>query len=132
MKSRLSAAAAVALSVLVAACDEPAGPGGRPTAAVVMKSADAFAVEGRTTNRRGLAARLKAAGAGADTQIRVSVPETATNADLSVLARELAGAGFRRFAFTRPLEVSASAQDAANAAQQAGQPAPPPPRTPAR
>jgi len=83
---------------------------GERTVTITMSSADRFVVAGRRVDRKGLQKALKSAGAGAGTPVVISIPANATQAEIAALAKELARAGFRRIAFTRPRKIAINAK----------------------
>ncbi len=73
-----------------------------PSAMVHLREDGRFAVGDRTVPLQELAAQLKKNGVKSSVQITVEIPEDTSAAALSLIGRQLASNGYRRFIFNKP------------------------------
>lgn len=76
---------------------------------LTMTSVGTVLIDGKTVARSELPRLLKASGAEAGTPIVVAIPAKTPMTAVTALASQLASAGYRRVAFTRPRHVEAKA-----------------------
>lgn len=102
---------AVAAVSLTPGCRLSGQAGRRASVEVVLVDSRTVTVADRTVPLRGASKAVRAAGAGPDTDIRVSIGPQTDPRVMSAVASELAGAGFRRVMFLRPPKASATSEE---------------------
>ncbi|MFO7871397.1 MAG: hypothetical protein R6V03_08200 [Kiritimatiellia bacterium] len=100
------------LAFTLAGCAAISGSGSTKSISVTVSERGVIHVGGNTVAMSSLAGKLKSAGCGPETRIRIMVPRGTSREFMSEMTRRLASAGFKRiiFAFPRKSTVSIGRQ----------------------
>ncbi len=107
MKPIASIVLVIACCVATLGCST-SGKGGPSSLRVYVLEDGTFDVNGRVAALSDLGKAVKAAGAKPATSIKVAVPDTASQAEMTRIMSELRRAGYVRVLFTRPRRAQAS------------------------
>jgi len=95
-----------ALLACLAGCDQ-ANEGGVPAVDIVLSPSGLITLNGTPVNVQNLPAKLKQAGAGRQTSVRVRVPDGTSRQTLQRLGAHLASGGYSRIVFSKPQKAHA-------------------------